>query len=901
MHPSGGGKGNLVPALRLYSLFCRLPSEVPWQTIRTFAMSTRRPPAPPARQSAPDAEHAAFAQPEARENESVWPPAGDSPALLPSAADLADKEDDGADEAFSADRQVRSAAGEGERDGSDAPDGIAQALSRRILTALARQQRPMRLDGLLRVLGLPRRARKELEAALDELAREGKAVRQRGGLWSRADSLREVRGRYMALRSGAGGFVTPIDARGQVTGPDVFIHPLQAGEAWHTDLVRVLLAPRGRQMRGRSPEGRIVEVLERGCRQLPAHVLDRAGGRLHCRAADSRLDVAFSVDMPAAQLSAPPPRGALVLLEPERRLASDLWQARLLEVIGHEDSVAVQENLVKLNHQVPLAFPPRAEAEAQALPPEPSAGDMAGREDLRPLVLVTIDGADARDFDDAIGVEALPDGWLLRVAIADVSHYVRPRTALDTEALARGNSWYFPASVEPMLPPALSNGLCSLNPGTNRLCLTAEVRLSRRGLPVSARFFPAVMRSAARLTYEETEAALVRRDPAARARLTALPRGEEILAMLEEAFRLYAALHAARTARGSLDFDLPEARYDLTPDGRLAGIGRRERLTAHRLIEECMLAANEAVARFLGGTATQEAAVPFLYRVHPRPDAERLEALFDSLKAIAPELLPPRPEAASLQGILEGVRETEQEFLINRLCLRAMPQARYQPWNEGHFGLASPAYCHFTSPIRRYADLLVHRALKQKLGCGAGSVPGGQKLLRVADQLNRREREALECEREMARRLGCIALRDSIGQRFDGVVSGVTEFGVFVELEAMPVEGMIRVEDLGSDWFALDERRHALVGQRGGAVWALGQPVAVRLADVHTGRLEIRLVPADGRGDARHGRPGRQRPPQRQRRFARQGRAPGATPAAPRRSGRPARRQEGRQGRGRKR
>ena len=865
-------------------------------------MSTRRAPAPSDRPSASATGYEA-SFPEGGDAGPCWPPVGEDAAFVPTAADLAEKEDGEAADGGPVEpprRPVVSGDGDdpnGDDPDGDTPDGLVHALSRRILTALARQQRPMRLDGLLRVLGLPRRARKELEAALDGLAREGKAVRQRGGLWSRADSLREVRGRYMALRSGAGGFVTPLDARGQVTGPDVFIHPLQAGEAWHTDMVRVLLAPRGRQVRGRSPEGRIVEVLERGCRQLPAHVLDRAGGRLHCRAADSRLDVSFSVDMSPA-LDTPPPRGALVLLEPERRLASDLWQARLLEVIGHEDSVAVQENLVKLNHQVPLAFPPRAEAEAQALPAEPSAEDMAGREDLRPLVLVTIDGADARDFDDAIGVEALPDGWLLRVAIADVSHYVRPRTALDTEALARGNSWYFPASVEPMLPPALSNGLCSLNPDANRLCLTAEVRFNRRGLPVSARFFPAVMRSAARLTYEETEAALVRREPDACARLTARPRGDEIFAMLEEAFRLYEALHAARTSRGSLDFDLPEARYELTPDGRLAGIGRRERLTAHRLIEECMLAANEAVARFLGGTSPQEAATPFLYRVHPRPDAERLEALFDSLKAIAPELLPPRPDAAALQGILNGVRETEQEFLINRLCLRAMPQARYQPWNEGHFGLASPAYCHFTSPIRRYADLLVHRALRQKLGCGTGSVPGGQKLLRVADQLNRREREAMECEREMARRLACIALRDDIGRRFDGVISGVTEFGVFVELESMPVEGMIRVEDLGNDWFSLDERRHALVGQRSGVIWALGRPVAVRLADVHTGRLEIRLVPADARLAAR-GRPDGQRPSRRP--VSRQGRAPGAKPAAPHRPGRPARRQEKRQGRGRKR
>lgn len=791
----------------------------------------------------PDDDNSALASPDAlsADEEAVFPlVTRDDAAFAPTAEDLAAKED-----------------GEN-HDREDHPlDGDADAaLARRLLAALDRQQRPMRPDGLLRVLGLPRRARKEVEAVLARLAREGRLVRLRGGAWTRADGLREVRGRYTALRSGAGGFVTPLDERGQVSGPDIFIHPLHAGEAWHTDKVRVLLAPRGRHVRGRSQEGRIVEVLERGCRQVPAHVLERGGRRLHCRAADSRLDVSFSVELDPASLPDAPSRGALVLLEPERRLASDLWQARLVRVIGCEDAVSVQENLVKLNHQVPQAFPPRADAEAQALPPEPAPQDRAGREDLRSRVLVTIDGADARDFDDAVGVEARPNGWRLCVAIADVSHYVRPRSALDAEAFARGNSWYFPASVEPMLPPALSNGLCSLNPGADRLCMAAEVDIDRRGRPGATRFFPALMRSAARLTYEEVEAALVREDAATRARLEALPRGGELLSMLAEAFRLFEVLRAARATRGSLDFDLPEARYDLTPDGRLAGIGRRERLTSHRLIEEFMIAANEAVARFLGGEGTRHdedtAAEAFLYRVHPRPDAERLDSLFDSLTAIAPDRLPPRPDAASLQGILRNVQGTEQEFLVNRLCLRAMPQARYQPWNEGHFGLASTAYCHFTSPIRRYADLLVHRALKRKLGCAAGSVPAGRKLLHVADQLNRREREALECEREMARRLACIALREQVGRRFSGVVSGVTEFGVFVELDAMPVEGMIRVEDLGGDWFVLDERRHALVGQRGGAVWALGSPVEVRLADVHQGRLEIRLVPADapaaGRG-----------------------------------------------------
>ena len=749
-------------------------------------------------------------------------------------------------------------------------DVSGSRLAAEVLRAFRRQQRPMRLDGLLRVLGLPRRARRDLEDALHELAQNGRLLRLRGGLWTRADSLREVVGRYAALRNGAGGFVTPLDDRGRVNGADIFIHPLHSNDAWHGDRVRVLLSPRGRQVRGKSAEGRIVEILERAQQEVAAQVLDRVGLRLHCRALDSRLNRDFSVHLagcPDDMVRAAQP-GALVMLEPQEALASDLWQARLLRVEGDADAVSVQENLVKLNHEVPRDFPPRALAEAEALPAAPLPEDLTGREDLRALPLVTIDGPDARDFDDAIHVERRPGGWLLRVAIADVSHYVRPRSALDTEAFARGNSWYFPTSVEPMLPFALSNGLCSLRPEEDRLCLLAEVVIDHRGLPGQSRFAPAVMRSAARLTYEEVEAALRRHDGAARQRLLSLPRGEAVLPMLEEAYALFEALRQARRQRGSLDFDLPEARYDLDDKGHLLGIGRRERLDAHRLIEEFMIAANEAVARFLGGPAgTGGVAVassrdggqrpPFLYRIHPQPEPERLESLFDSLAVMAPDLLPPRPSASSLQGILQTAQGTDQEFVINRLCLRSMPQARYMPWNEGHFGLASTAYCHFTSPIRRYADLLVHRALKLALGQGAGTVPAGQKLLRVADQLNRRERDAMECEREMARRLACMALRPQVGQCFAGVISGVTEFGLFVELQAMPVEGMIRVEDLGPDWYQLDERRHALVGQRSGQLWHMGQAVEVQLADVHAERLEIRLVLPGS--EAAAGRSARQR------------------------------------------
>ncbi len=721
-----------------------------------------------------------------------------------------------------------------------------------LLDALAAQSRPMRVDGILRVMGLARRAKGDLEAMLTTLAEQGRLLRLRGGLWARPEALKHIVGRFSSLRDG-GGFVTPMrpvnegennrDSRLEFTGArDVYIPAAQTGEAWHQDIVRVALSPGA--ARGPSPEGRIIEVVERGLAEIPAHAAHRTGNTLFCRPADTRLNVNFSVELAAGDT--PPQPGTLVLLAPQQRLASDLWTARIVGDYGREDDVAVQEELVKLNHEVPRDFPAGVLAEAQQLPAGPTPEDMHDREDVRHLPLVTIDGADARDFDDAVQVEDRPGGgWLLRVAIADVSHYVRPRGsgstgALDAEALARGNSWYFPKSVEPMLPEVLSNGLCSLRPDVDRLAMLAEIPFTAQGKPGKPRFAQVVMRSAARLTYDQVKACMLDNDATALATLRENPRGEEVITMLQRAFALYAALRDARRQRGSLDFDLPEADSRLDEAGRVVWMGHRMRHDAHRLIEEFMIAANEAVARHL-----RDVGMPFLYRVHPLPDPERLESLFDTLAGVGMQDLPPRPDAAAMQGILARVQGTDQEFLVNRLCLRAMPQARYQPFNEGHFGLASQAYCHFTSPIRRYADLLTHRALKTALGIGVGALPAGQKLLRIGDQINRRERAAMACEREMDRRMGCLALLPRVGEHFKGMVAGVTDFGIFVELANMPVEGMIRIDDLGDDWYDFDPHTMSLVGQRSGVMWRMGQSLEVALAEVNLGRLEIRLMPLE--------------------------------------------------------
>ncbi len=715
-----------------------------------------------------------------------------------------------------------------------------------VLTAMAAQSRPLRLDALLRILGLARRERHDLDNLLAGLQAEGRLLRLRGGLWIRPEQLRQLTGRFTALRDG-GGFVTPMrleadgrnHARFLASQHDIYIPATQTGGAWHQDVVRVALAPGSR--RGPSPEGRIIEVLERGLQEVPALAGQRAGRMLFCRPADSRVPVQFRVELTA---EAPAP-GTLVLLAPLEELASDLWSARILSDYGREDDVVVQEQLVKCNHEVPRDFPPGALAEAGALPAAPEPGDLGDREDLRTLPFVTIDGADARDFDDAVHVAALPDGgWRLQVAIADVSHYVRPHGqgyggALDREAQTRGNSWYFPTSVVPMLPEALSNGLCSLKPGEDRLVVLVEIPFSATGHPGQPRFALAVLRSAARLTYDQVKACLLDADREARAALCREnARGEEVLAMLARAFALYAKLRHMRQARGSLDFDIPEAAWRLDEAGRVAWFGTRVRHDAHRLIEEFMIAANEAVARHL-----QSLDIPFLYRVHPVPEAEKLEHLHAMLTAAGLDIPPRQPGTAFMHSVLTAVRGTAGEYLVNRLCLRAMPQARYQPENEGHYGLGSHAYCHFTSPIRRYADLLTHRALKAALGKSVGALPAGQRLLRIGDALNRCERATMACEREMERRLGCLALLPRVGRQFSGVVSGVMDFGIFVELAHMPVEGMIRIEDLGGDWYDFDVHGWRLVGRHSGVIWHMGQRLDVLLAEVSLGRLEIRLLP----------------------------------------------------------
>lgn len=768
-----------------------------------------------------------------------------------------------------------------------------------VLDVLQHTPHPMRLDDILRQLPTTRRDKKQVLALLNELADKGRLLHLRGARWAYAENLRTVSGVLSIQRSGSG-FVTPVGSSAK-SGADIFIPAENLGDAWHGDTVDVALMPGARKGRDLSPEGRVSAVVKRGVTELAVRVTRKRTARgFLCRPADARFNFDLDVDVSTLDKGVggstldkgvetstsdtpkqrPIKEGELLLVTPTRQRSPKLWEATATAAMGLEDAVDVQERLVRLNHGIPESFPYNVQSEADSLK---SSGEavpcMAGtldessgeRRDVRHLPLVTIDGKDARDFDDAVCVEALHDGGhVLWVAIADVSHYVRNRSGLDKEARQRGTSCYFPRSVSPMLPEALSNDLCSLRPDEDRPVMVARMAFNAAGHPGTTAFFPALMRSRARLDYEGVEELLNG--------TATLP--EPIAAMLAEAAVLAKKLMDNRTKRGGLDFDLPEACFDFDADGRVTGVRSRERLFSHRLIEAFMLAANEAVAEFL-----TRKKMPFPLRVHPSPDPDRLRNLFRML-ALAGMEVPRVPSAAHLSGLLDTARNSPQAALTGKLLLRSMMQARYAPGpiepdaktESGHFGLASTAYCHFTSPIRRYPDLLVHRALKLALrAADSEDAPAGQKLLALCDQCNETERAAQEAEREITRRMACLALEARVGEIFAGVVAGVNNFGLFVEPAGLPVEGLVRVDTLPEDWYEFDQDRQELIGQTRGLRFRLGQSIRVRLANVNVGRLEVDFQLEDVPEDATSGS---RRPP----RFDNQpSRRPGGRP-----SGKPA-------------
>ncbi len=692
----------------------------------------------------------------------------------------------------------------------------------RIIQLLERSNRPLPLKRILRALAPKKSRSREILNTLQALEDQGLLIsleNKQSFILSR--KLKQVRGRLEITSSGAG-FVLPEEPDCR----DVFISPVNLRGAWPGDRLSVAILPR---TRGKNPEGKVLKILERRLEEVLVAVTKNKGPQsFWARAVNTSLQIAFEVD--TGNLKQEPHPGDVLVVDHLEQLSPGFFKARGQAGLGQETEVPVQEKIVKINRDIPRRFPAQVLETAAELPDDPHAEDMAGRQDLRDLPCVTIDGEDAKDFDDAVCVLQAQDGFRLIVAIADVSHYVPPGSPLDQEAQQRANSFYFPCSVEPMFPEKLSAGLCSLVPNSNRLVMAVDMHFNRKGQRVKHRFYPAVIRSRARLTYRQVKGLLLEPSQPASGELAAH------WPMLKQAAELAALLRQIRKQRGALDFDLPEPEFILDSRNRPLDIQPREHNTAHQMIEEFMLAANEATAEFL-----VHKDFPCLFRIHPEPDEEKIEQLFTLLSQTGLESLPKTYAAKDLQRVLYKVAGSKQEFLVNRLLLRTQMQAAYSSDNQGHFGLASEYYCHFTSPIRRYADCLVHRLLKTALGLTPVNKALLRNLSKTAEHLNTQERKGVAAEREIHKRLMILFLMDKIGELSSGIIASVAERGFWVEFRQGLAEGFVRMDSLKDDHYQLIQKEHRFQGTRSGRSYQIGDQVRVRLSSCSLARLDIDL------------------------------------------------------------
>ena len=504
---------------------------------------------------------------------------------------------------------------------------------------------------------------------------------------------------------------------------------------------------------------------------------------------------------------------------------------RITSIIGNYLDEGVEVDSAIHRHEIPAIFGDKALEESAKLPSKVLTKDKKGRVDITHLELVTIDGEDSRDFDDAVYAIPSKNGWKLMVAIADVSHYVKEGSQLDAESLERGNSVYFPHRVVPMLPESISNGLCSLNPELERLCMVCEMEIDSLGSLLEYKFYSAVMLSHARLTYTEVNEMLENKKSKLRKKYKKIENNIDFL------YGLYQTLRISRQKRGVMDFDRIESQILFDDQGKIENIVARKRNDAHRLIEECMLMANQAAAKYL-----QKENEDFLYRVHPKPTPEKVEITRQFLTAIDLRLDGGlEPESSDFAKLLKNASGREDENIIKTVVLRTMKQATYTPNNEGHFGLAFEDYAHFTSPIRRYPDLLVHRAIKRALSNKHRE--RSNKMVELGAHLSMTERRADDASRDVEQWLKCEYMRDKVGESFNGVISGVAGFGLFVELTEIFVEGLISVRDLKEDYFIYDDVHHQLKGQRGGRIYRLGDLIKVKVASVNLDDRKIEFVP----------------------------------------------------------
>ena len=711
----------------------------------------------------------------------------------------------------------------GKKTGKQSREGRinADAPSRKdILSLLEDTGRPLqRRDIVDRLNVVSDDSREILRRRLRAMERDGQLIKNRRNAYGLPAKMDLVAGRISAHKDGYG-FVMPDD--GDV---DLYLSPRQMRSVLHGD--RVLASVIGIDSRGRK-EGAVREVLERAHDRVVGRFVEESGIALVVPD-DPRINQDILV--PLKDTSGARPGQVVVaeiLQQPGERQPP---VGRVIEILGQSGAPGMATEIAIRHFDLPHEWPDGVEEQAVKFGGEVTEDMHQGRRDLRDLPLVTIDGADARDFDDAVFAQRRKNGWRLVVAIADVSSYVKPGSPLDEEAVKRATSVYFPGRVIPMLPEALSNGLCSLKPDVDRLCMVCDMSINESGQVVRSRFDTAVMRSQARLTYEQVWDWLVSGKPEIR------PGAKEVSASLKDLYGLYKALRKARTRRGAIDFESTEVQFQFDERGAVADIIPYERNDAHMIIEECMITANVQAANFL---LRQQLPAPF--RAHEPPQPDRLESLEQFLRGLGIRVpWKSRPEPRDFENIVQQIKGREDQPLIMAVLLRAQSLASYQAVNTGHFGLALKAYAHFTSPIRRYPDLLVHRAIRHVIEQqGRKGYPWSQEQMgKLSEQCSHRARRAEEAERDVNERLKAYFMEQHIGDVFKGQVTGVTSFGLFVELSRNHVSGLVHITSLPNDYYHFDPVVHRLTGDRTGKVYQLAQKVKVKVMGVNVDERKI--------------------------------------------------------------
>ena len=676
------------------------------------------------------------------------------------------------------------------------------------------QQKPRTKNQLFDLLSLIDEQKKGFERRLRAMVRDKQLSCNKNGLYRPYSNRGLLTGTVIANPKGFG-FVS-LDKGGK----DLRLSSQQMKLVFHGDKIKVRLL-------SRNLDAEVVEVLESVKTLVGRLHIDKG----HCYVVVDDKRIKHNIQITELLDGCEDNQVVIVEILSSPTLESDAT-GKVTTIIGNYLDEGVEVDSAIYRHQIPSIFTETALAESAKLPNKVLAIDKKDRVDITNLELVTIDGDDSRDFDDAVYAKPSNNGWKLIVAIADVSHYVDEGSNLDNESFERGNSVYFPHRVVPMLPETISNGLCSLNPKIERLCMACEMSIDSLGELLDYKFYPAVMLSHARLTYTQVNDMLESKKSPLRKKFS------NVVVNIDFLYGLYKTLRISRQKRGVMDFDRIESQILFDGKGKIENIVARKRNDAHKLIEECMLMANQATAKFL-----QKNNEDFLYRNHPKPTSEKVEVTRQFLSAVGLSLEGGiEPESKDFSKVLRNAKGRDDENIIKTVVLRTMKQATYTPINDGHFGLAFEDYTHFTSPIRRYPDLLVHRAIKRVLK-GKSRTPS-KKMIEFGAHLSMTERRADDASRDVEQWLKCEYMREKVGENFHGVISGVAGFGLFVELSEVFVEGMISIRDLKDDYFIFDDVHHQLKGQNSGKIYRLGDMIKVKVASVNLDDRKIDFIPS---------------------------------------------------------